>query len=381
MNATVFGKRCEGETTEIHIPLYVLLEFLDWPSRFKTFEALHALCSDSFEARMSSDWITRRIVAESLFVPLPKREIDRNKILLIGGSVCLGSLRPPKSVKSTSVHDDEGSHAAPPYLTLYINSRSVSGTRHSNRSCNLPPSPLRKKGGASRRWEGPYSNLSQSAKIQVDRVCPISEANTLLDESALQQFVNGSNVGVFLSGHRPLLPKVLYSILDQLSDGVRMASSARAEVLGPRAYECTLEATLYRNSPSGMMREWAASCHSVSLVPYMGEINQFMNSESFVCIQVRQVHFFTKPELGAHENVFTILVEPRAESGCLIAKRDRFVLRRCLEAIQSTRAHVPYRESRLTRFIDLMSMSAYRIVLASHDSQLVSGRGSASLHN
>ena len=364
MNAGVVTTTLSCKDLRESLPLYGILEFLKWPMRFAAYRALRFSGLDPFEDQINSKWVNGRLVAETLFIAPVGRTLTQADIIHIGGSLCFGKQTDKKRLKSTVVYGTQPAECLAERCNrdsrLYIHIDGLLDHRvEASSLSSLTKGYVKHKARISIR----ESKHPRSVKLEVDRVCLLN-AQEFIDYSSLNDFINGANLGLLIVGSRPNIPKIISSLLDTVDNGVASASKIRRDALGPHAYECVIESSIYRSRSDGLRQIWSTSGAPLGVSLDTTKVKEVLDTDSFTCIQIILVHYFTQPELGAYQNVLTIVLDPPARTESLIAKRDRFALSRCLSAIQSGSKHIPYRECRLTRLLELQSISEFHVIAA-----------------
>ena len=210
-------------------------------------------------------------------------------------------------------------------------------------------------------------------KGNADVVC--SETGYQISDSTLLNFVNGRNICIVVIGWRSMIPDLIFAALEKVNVAVSRGIETRQAGIGSTNYECSVEVSAHVDLSHGIREIWTAGSWPINDALTTTKLNELLDAPGFLCIQIRQVHFFREPSVGARENVLTFVVEPRFREGQPWATRDKFVLGRCLSAFKSSLSCVPCKESRLTKFIDIASISEFDVVVGLN----VDNRGEKSL--
>jgi hypothetical protein len=329
----------------IGVPLFEVLVFLDWTSRFHAFHALSGHTVDPYEGTLNLSWVTERICQEQFVIPNLVSFPSLNKMLGYGSILdWRRSLSRPTRVLSGAVIDSTN-------RDLCI--KSVS-------SCSIPRESSESGSLVEQDTNFKYYLRLKGARraFRIDKIS-LTGNHFMFDESLIADFINGEDVCVILMGARKKLRETVSCITRALVERGDPYRKRRALSLDSSVYDSSFETSAFLISGHGTTYLW----NTTEWPPdptRMGDVFELISdSAGFICLQLRLVHFFTRPSVGARENVLTIFGESISRDRAPIG-RDKHVISRCLLARCHKSLFIPSRESCLTKQIE---MERYRSIL------------------
>lgn len=333
------------------VPTLNVLAFLDWEERME----LSDICSSVSEEKsrqipVPSKWFYERLLEESFVIAFPDASISELRYYVelrnsINSPTLIDSAYPRINSRSLVVTGGQWKPASTPLdyemmlcgkslkrfarvpVTLDINSGQVSLVRGERFSRTFRLDPICDK------------------QVRVDAV----------------EFMNGRNMCYVVTGCvGPSMDSACSELIDRLVTNMIILHKSRQQQLPSSTYKSRIRVSLSSLSRHGVRLIYTAS-------EYLGSVCvEFEKARSIggrhLCLEFELLHEFSKPIQGSHANKFIVCIPSSVDRTTRGLNLDTFALRKCLKAIKLNNSFIPCNESRLTRYLSLLSDHRIRIV-------------------
>jgi hypothetical protein len=345
------------------IPVYEVLEFLDWCDRFVALAALRFIAADYFEKSMNPLWVNRRLLAEkNIIVSICAAPTLESITVACSNSGFLEKSSIPVKIQFAAVLDPKVPVTFDNYSSQYRTHRWIRS------SFPIQHHLLSQRIGISRTSFGDQEYLDvwiprgYNRAFKVNKLCTLGSV-PLVGKSVFRDFVNGANICCLLVGSRFMIPDMVVSIIRHLHENTEPDIHRRLSF-----HRATFEDSCFEVSIFSIAGNTLNSVYCEGGALDFGAICRLagsqINAAAFTCFQVRLVSYFAKPVPNGFENTLTLLIPPsNAEGHPVSSKRDMSAMSRCLLARQS-KSYVPIRDSFLTRYLQISKFRQIHVLSA-----------------
>jgi hypothetical protein len=385
--------RLTGPSDRVSIPIYPILEYLDWDDRFRHEGSVREFTTNFDATGLLSSWIVDRLMHESYLATYDDPD-DWQKYFVLRDSIVRplndGRNRDMSCILKTSFTADNtaiesvsssSSYDIPSPRVLSDDSDDSSedacddkDTHRSFRTRRLMHR-LSQPSRPSIPYQLVYSprthsvtglvHSSQSRVYKYDHF--LANTSACITRDMILQFINGRSYCVVLTGHESSLFESLQTIALRMIEECQEPVERRSNSLNPDVFQCDVKLSLIRFFRNKMDVIWSSNCFSDQTI-FRDQMDNMRGLTGHLAFELNLNFRFTKPFIGEHSSRFVVCIPSQPERSRRGLSLDLLALKNCLRAIKSDAPFVPSRDSLLTQWLDLKRFDNIHLITAVNDS-------------
>jgi hypothetical protein len=311
--------------TRVHVPVYIVLGYLHWPSRFPAFAAFKSCMLEPYHDVIDSTWARETMLREHFMVIPLKLDVKQESM----PDTILHPIRP---------------------ISWGVKTVSVVVYKPGENPCVYISSEPQGLGSDFLARILAFSKREKLWKHFLKRVQHRAINTPLIPCADILDFVNGECSAFVMTGDRRLLTSFPTSILREVVDRIEPLLSWRDSSLERNSYTCSKQTTVLTMGNGTQTRHLCNSRWPPTITEIERVLEQLVDTAAYICIEFKLTHRYTVPREGQHENTLSFILQPTTETQHRTLARDTFIISRSLSSWKVGMSP-PYRESIITRYL------------------------------
>ena len=377
------------------LPIWPLLEFLDWDDRLQVFGILPNYPLNPQDASVRIAWILRRVLLESFLIPMKDLELPvqvfvllrhsitgesrREEIprMLTGGCVCINLPHSGPNASGGSFEQDLKPYMVPECAGSRL---TYNMTRKSLRSLKDRLSVRARMPSSLSYTLNDHTVMAFASgflvrSFRLDNVKPNLTSILNLEDSF--KFLNGRDILYILMGSDQERYSLIILLVKQLMNDIYNPFTSRATALPSEVYSSHLQISLMCINRSRTRTLWCTKGLPPTFSGFEEVVNAYQDIDGQLCCKVSLTHEYILKQPGIHVNSFIIAIPRRmgrmpetSRHLCL----DMFSLSEALRSLLSAKNRSVARSNRYLKFLSPQSCDSIRVVVVASDASSRSRR-------